>query len=306
MSDFNLDDIISQLEKARLLPEPTLASLMLKLVEVLYQESNTLELTSPIVVVGDVHAQLFDVFELFKKAAPNGFGNTKFLFLGDYVDRGRYSICTFAYLAALKLKYPTQFFLIRGNHEIRQANQSYGLYKETCSLYGHSGIWTLFNQVFDALPIAALVDNQYFCVHGGLSPHVPLIEAISLLNRFQEVPNSGPFADLVWSDPDDVDQWCQNPRGTGYLFGKTQVEQFLHNNDIKMIVRTHQLAPEGYQWWFDNKLITVWSAPNYMYRFGNKASIFQIENGNHKIELFEPCPDDKRQIPENLPEDFYF
>lgn len=306
MSDFNIDDIISQLEKARLLPESHLATLMHKLLEILYKESNCLELKSPIVVVGDIHAQLFDVFELFKKCAPNGFENTKFLFLGDYVDRGRYSICTFAYLAALKLKYPTQFYLLRGNHEIRQINQSHGLYKETCSLYGHSGIWTLFNTVFDALPISALVDDKYFCVHGGLSPTVPLIESIALLNRFQEVPNSGPFADLVWSDPDNVDNWCANPRGTGYLFGKRQVDEFLHNNDVQMIVRTHQLAVEGYQHWFDEKLITIWSAPNYMYKFGNKATAFKIDDGNAGVVHFEPCPDDKRLIPENLPEDFYF
>ena len=306
MSDFNLDWIISQLEDAKLLPEPTLCTLILKLMEKLINESNIIELNSPIVCVGDVHGQLYDLFEMFKKTAPNGIKNEKYLFLGDVVDRGRFSVATFAYIAALKLKYPTQIFMIRGNHESRQVNQTYGFYHECMALYGHAGVWNLLNSAFDTLPIGALVDNKYFCVHGGLSPQVSLIEGFSLLSRYQETPIRGPLCDVCWSDPDEKDQWHENSRGSGWLYGPSQAEAFMRNNDLKLIVRSHQLCPEGYMWHFNEKVATIWSAPNYMYRFGNKAAVMVLDGDEHRFEFFEPCPDDSRKVPEEYHHSSYF
>jgi diadenosine tetraphosphatase ApaH/serine/threonine PP2A family protein phosphatase len=269
----------------------------MKSMEVFIKESNVIEIQSPVTVVGDIHGQLFDLFQMFKATAPNGLENKKYLFLGDYVDRGRYSLITFAYLAALKLKYPDNFYFIRGNHESRMVNQMNGFYNECMALYGHAGVWNLVNSCFDTLPIAALVDNEYFCVHGGLSPKVALIESLSLVYRFQEIPTHGPISDVIWGMPEDVDNWHENQRGSGYLFGKKQVETFCQNNELKMIVRTHQMIPEGYKWQFDNKLCTVWSAPNYM-NIGNKASVMNIVNGSAEMQMFERCPDSERKIPE--------
>ena len=192
MSDFNLDEIIATLQEGKTLPEKQLITLLMKFMEVLYTESNVLELQSPITICGDIHGQLYDLFELFK-AARNGesFGNQQFLFMGDYVDRGRFSLETFAYLVALKLRYPGKFYLLRGNHECRQVNQMYGFYNETQFYYGHAGVWSFCNEVFDILPMAAVIDGKVFSVHGGLSPDIALIEKISTLIKEQDtVPSS--------------------------------------------------------------------------------------------------------------------
>ena len=306
MTEFDIDSILSSLQNAELLPEPTLCTLLLKGMEVLVNESNVLEISSPLFCVGDVHGQLFDIFSMFEKTAPGGIKNQKYLFLGDLVDRGRFSLTTVAYLIAMKLKYPGQIFMIRGSHECRRVNQTGGFYNECLTLYGHAGIWNLVNTVFDAFPVAALIDNKHFAVHGGLSPHVSLIESFSMIYRYQDTPSHGPLADICWSDPEDTEQWHESPRGFGYIFGEKQVDEFCHNNGVDMIVRSHQLCPEGYMWHFNKKLCTVWSAPNYMYRFGNKACVLNFEGDESKFEFFEPCPDDKRKIPEDNHQSLYF
>lgn len=282
--------------------------------EVLYTENNVIELSSPITICGDIHGQLYDLFELFDRATNNaGIGNQKFLFMGDYVDRGRFSIETFAYLAALKLRYPGQFFLLRGNHECRQVNQMYGFYNETQMLYGHAGVWTFCNDVFDLLPMAALIDGRVFSVHGGLSPKITLIESIALLNRQAELPSNGPLCDLCWSDPEDIQIWKENQRGAGWIFGAPQAKEFCFNNGLDFVTRSHQLAMEGYKWFFDHKLVTVWSAPNYMYRSGNKACVMKYhptlsKSGSlpYDIVMFDPRPENLRKQPEEVPNSPYF
>jgi len=301
MEDFNVDSIISSIRSGNLIQEQEVVFILTKLKEVLFTESNVIEVTSPITVCGDIHGQLYDLFQLFETVAPKGVQSTKFLFMGDYVDRGGFSMETFAYLAAYKLKYPKQFFLLRGNHECRQVNQAYGFYAETLTNYGHSGIWSLCNEIFDLLPMAALIDNKVFSVHGGLSPNIKIIESIYLLDRQEELPSSGALCDLCWSDPEsDVDEWRVNERGAGYIFGKKQVDEFCYQNRLDLITRSHQLAINGYQWFFNEKLITVWSAPNYMYRAGNKASVLKYEKGAPKelnLVFFDPCPPEKRKMP---------
>ena len=307
MSDFNLDSIIETCRKGEQLTENVFVELMLRLMEVIAGESNLLELQSPIIICGDIHGQLYDLFQLFDAAGKPE--DNKFLFMGDYVDRGYFSILTFSYLAALKLKYKDQIYLLRGNHECRQVNQMYGFYAECQMLFGHPGIWSLCNEVFDLLPMAAVIDGKVFSVHGGISPDIPLIEKINTINRNEELPNRGPFCDLTWSDPDEEAQWRVNARGAGYLFGERQVEEFLHLNGLNLVTRSHQLAQEGFEWFFHNKLITVWSAPNYMYRSGNKATIMkynpELPKGYELVE-FQPCPADKRKIPDELPTSGYF
>ena len=129
--------------------------------------------------------------------------------------------------------------------------------------------------MFDYLPIAAIIDEKVFCVHGGLSPTLHYIDDIKQIQRVQEIPHEGPFCDMMWSDPNDndVDGWSVSPRGAGYLFGITPTEQFCHRNDVQLICRAHQLVMTGYKTMFNDKLVTVWSAPNYGYRCGNDASI---------------------------------
>lgn len=146
--------------------------------------------------------------------------DTNYLFMGDYVDRGYYSVETVTLLVALKVRYRERITILRGNHESRQITQVYGFYDECLRKYGNANVWKFFTDLFDYLPLTALVDGQIFCLHGGLSPSIDTLDHIRALDRIQEVPHEGPMCDLLWSDPDDRGGWGISPRGAGYTFGQ--------------------------------------------------------------------------------------
>ena len=164
---------------------------------------------------------------------------TNYLFMGDFVDRGFYSVETFLLLLALKVRYPDRITLIRGNHESRQITQVYGFYDECLRKYGSVNVWRYCTEIFDYLPLAALIDEQTFCVHGGLSPSIETLDQIKTIDRKQEVPHEGPMCDLMWSDPEEMSGWSISPRGAGYLFGKKKVDEFNHKNNLDLIARAH-------------------------------------------------------------------
>ncbi|KAK4640193.1 sporulation-induced protein [Podospora bellae-mahoneyi] len=225
--------------------------------------------------------------------------DTKFVFLGDFVDRGYFSLETFTLLMCLKAKYPDRIVLVRGNHESRQITQVYGFYEECQQKYGNASVWKACCQVFDFLVLAAIVDGTVLCVHGGLSPEIRTIDQIRVVARAQEIPHEGAFCDLVWSDPEDIDTWAVSPRGAGWLFGDKVATEFNHVNGLKTIARAHQLVNEGYKYHFSERsVVTVWSAPNYCYRCGNVASIMTVdEQLNTKFSIFSAVPDDQRHVP---------
>jgi diadenosine tetraphosphatase ApaH/serine/threonine PP2A family protein phosphatase len=174
---------------------------------------------------------------------------------------------------------------------------SYGFYDECLRKYGNANVWKYFTDLFDYLPLTALIDNQVrrhaqhvcsltnhfflspkiFCLHGGLSPSIDTLEHIRSLDRIQEVPHEGPMCDLLWSDPDDRCGWGISPRGAGYTFGQDISEQFNHNNGLSLVARAHQLVMEGYNWCHEQNVVTIFSAPNYCYRCGNQASIMELD-----------------------------
>jgi diadenosine tetraphosphatase ApaH/serine/threonine PP2A family protein phosphatase len=285
-------------------PERIVQAVLLRLMGVLSGERNVLVLPAPINICGDIHGQFDDLLFLFQRAGAMRsndewhFSSQSFLFMGDYVDRGHHSLHTFLFLACLKLEFPDRIYLLRGNHESRQISMRYGFSNEVALNYGHSGLWALSNDVFDLLPMAAVCGDRVFCVHGGLSPKVPTVGSISTLKREVELPDKGPLADLCWSDPERIDNWRQNARGAGYLFGRNQVMKFNQVNKFDFICRSHQLAKDGFVKHFggdgkDYRLITVWSAPNYTYRSNNMATImkyqFPGEPEDHLVE-FGPNP----------------
>ena len=134
-------------------------------------------------------------------------------------------------------------------------------------------MWKYFTDLFDYLPLTALVDSQIFCLHGGLSPSIDTLDHIRALDRLQEVPHEGPMCDLLWSDPDDRGGWGISPRGAGYTFGQDISETFNHSNGLTLVSRAHQLVMEGYNWSHDRNVVTIFSAPNYCYRCGNQVSV---------------------------------
>lgn len=153
--------------------------------------------------------------------------------------------------------------VIRGNHESRQITQVYGFYDECVRKYGSANVWRLFTDLFDYLPLAALVESQVFCVHGGLSPSIDTIDQIRGLTRFAEIPEDGPVCDLLWSDPAESSGWSVSPRGAGFVFGQDVTEQFNRRNGLKLVSRAHQLVMEGYQWYATRRtLYTFWRKHN--------------------------------------------
>lgn len=231
-------------------------------------------------ICGDIHGQFHDLIELFQIA---GFcPNTNYLFLGDYVDRGYYSVECLTLLILLKVRHKDRITLLRGNHESRQITQVYGFYDECFKKYGNHNIWGYFTELFDFLPICATVDNKYFCLHGGLSPSVDYLDQIRAIDRKQEVPHEGAMCDLLWSDPDDRLGFNVSPRGAGFTFGQDMSEKFNRNNDLNGIIRAHQLIMEGYNETHEGNVITVFSAPNYCYRCGNQAGIIEMDENLNK------------------------
>jgi serine/threonine-protein phosphatase 2A catalytic subunit len=283
------DGYIETLRKCEQLTEKQIRALCDKAREIFMKESNVQPVPCPVTVCGDVHGQFHDLVELFRIGgeAPD----TNYLFMGDYVDRGYYSVETVSLLVALKVRYPERLHILRGNHESRQITQVYGFYDECLRKYGSADVWTMFTDLFDYLPLTALVENQIFCLHGGLSPNVDTLDHIRSLDRFLEVPHEGPMCDLLWSDPDDRTGWGVSPRGAGYTFGQDVSEIFNLNNGITLISRAHQLVMEGYNWSHDRNVVTVFSAPNYCYRCGNQAAIMELDDAlNYTFLQFDPAP----------------
>ncbi|KAB0406742.1 hypothetical protein E2I00_013499, partial [Balaenoptera physalus] len=143
------------------------------------------------------------------------------------------------------VRYPERITILRGNHESRQITQVYGFYDECLRKYGNANVWKYFTDLFDYLPLTALVDGQIFCLHGGLSPSIDTLDHIRALDRLQEVPHEGPMCDLLWSDPDDRGGWGISPRGAGYTFGQDISETFNHANGLTLVSRAHQLVMEA-------------------------------------------------------------
>lgn len=306
-SDLDLDDRIDRLKtKHEILPERLLKIACQKVKEILIEENNVQPVQLPVVICGDIHGQFFDLLQLFNIGGH--VPDKNYIFLGDFVDRGYNSVETFQLLLMLKIRYPGCMTLLRGNHESRQITQVYGFHDECLRKYGNTNPWKYCTEIFDFLTLSAIVENSIFCVHGGLSPDIKLLDQIRTIHRVQEIPHEGPFGDLVWSDPEDIESWAVSPRGAGWLFGERPTQHFNRLNGLDLIARAHQLVQEGYRYVFtDSKpgseektgpLVTVWSAPNYCYRCGNVASILDIdENGNREFRKFHEVPASAAAVP---------
>lgn len=218
--------------------------------------------------------------------------------MGDYVDRGYMSVETLQLLLCYKLKYPAHITLLRGNHETRQISTAYGFYDEIIRKYGNSNPWKYCTEVFDYFGIGAVVEGQIFCIHGGLSPDIKTLDQIRLINRRIEIPNEGPFCDLMWSDPEDIETWAMSARGAGWMFGSRVTAEFNYINGLELVARAHQLVMEGYKYWFkEESLVTVWSAPNYCYRCGNIASILIVNDKlERSFEIFRAVPESSKEV----------
>lgn len=234
-----------------------------------------LELIAPIKICGDVHGQYYDLLRLF------GYGgfppNSNYLFLGDYVDRGKQSLETICLLFAYKIRYPENIFLLRGNHECASINRIYGFYDE-CKRRFSIKLWKTFTDCFNCLPISAVIDGRIFATHGGLSPDLKLVEQIKEIVRPTDIPDTGLLCDLLWSDPDkEATQWMENERGVSFIFGTKHLDTFLKENELDLVCRAHQVVEDGYEFFGKKRLVTIFSAPNYCGEFDNAGAIMSVD-----------------------------
>lgn len=242
--------------------------------ELLLEQPPLIEIDAPVKIVGDIHGQYTDLIRMFEMC---GFPpNSNFLFLGDYVDRGKQSLETILLLLCYKIKYPENFFLLRGNHECANVTRVYGFYDE-CKRRANVKIWKNFIDTFNCLPIAAIVAGKIFCVHGGLSPALMHMDDIRNIIRPTDVPDFGLLNDLLWSDPaKQTKEWENSERGVSYSFGKKVITDFLARHDFDLVCRAHMVVEDGYEFFEDRILVTVFSAPNYCGEFDNYGAVMSV------------------------------
>ena len=269
--------------------------------ECLSQEPNLLMVPSPVTICGDIHGQYYDLLKLFEVGGDPAV--TPYLFLGDYVDRGAFSIECLIYLYALKLTYNKTFWLLRGNHECKHLT-SYFTFKNECLHKYSLNVYEQCCNSFNALPLAALMNGQYFCVHGGISPELKDINDVNKLDRFKEIPSKGLMCDLLWADPiedydeyDDGDLFSHNSvRGCSFTFTYQASCEFLQRNNLLSIIRAHEAQDAGYRMYKNTKilgfpsLLTLFSAPNYLDTYKNKAAVLKFENNVMNIRQFNMSP----------------
>lgn len=280
---FNVDEIINKLLQAKSykpnkevpLLESEIRWLIIKVKAIFMEQPVFIELDSPINICGDTHGQFYDLLRLFDYGGEPPKAN--YLFLGDYVDRGKNSIETISLLFAYKIRYKENFFLLRGNHESENINKIYGFFDECKRRYSVK-LWKLFSDCFNSLPIAALINDKIICMHGGLSPDLTSLEQLKKIVRPTEIPDAGLLCDLLWSDPDKLSTgWGENERGVSVTFSPQVVEEFLEKHDLDLVCRAHQVVENGYEFFANRQLVTLFSAPNYCGEFDNAGALMTID-----------------------------
>lgn len=272
-----------------------------KATEILHAEPNLLHVDAPVTVCGDIHGQYYDLMKLFEIGGNPA--TTRYLFLGDYVDRGYFSIECVLYLWSLKIWYPDTIFLLRGNHECRHLTD-YFTFKLECKRKYSDRVYEACMNSFCALPLAAVMNKQFFCIHGGLSPELNTLDDIRSLDRFREPPTSGLMCDILWSDP--VEDFGQEKgsesfvhnhvRGCSYFFTYQAACTFLERNRLLSIIRAHEAQDAGYRMYRKTRttgfpsVMTLFSAPNYLDVYNNKAAILKYESNVLNIRQFNCTP----------------
>lgn len=262
----------------------------------LKKEPNLLKLKDPVTVVGDIHGQFYDFVKLLDVGGDPE--NTKYLFLGDYVDRGSFSVEVVLLVYAIKLNYPKTVFLLRGNHEWRQMTAFFNFRIEVLTKYDEE-TYNLFMDTFDVLPIGWLVNNKFLAIHGGISPDLKTLDDLNNIKRVKEPPRTGLFCDILWSDPveDDSGYWeslykTNEVRGCSFFFGSDAASKFLKKNKLLSVIRAHEAQLEGYKMHKWNAksgfpvVITIFSAPNYCDVYNNKGAIIKFKGAEINIQQF--------------------
>ena len=294
-------------------------SIIKKAKQMFKKESSLLRLSGNFVIVGDIHGNIDDLLRIFERCSYPP--KTKYLFLGDYVDRGSNSIEVIIFLFSIKILYPESIYLLRGNHECQSITTIYG-FKKDCKQNFEENVYNKFMKCFMHLSYAAVVNDSYFCVHGGISPYLRSLDDIDQLEKPLLTSESQIATDLVWSDPNEESKGFQvSNRGSGYFFNDKKLNNFLKENGLKKLIRSHEHCFDGYDFPLQN-CITVFSNSDYC-EMNNNAAVILVKNdsdfddtisedsficesdNNLKIEIFSPINENEKKkrrilIPESL------
>lgn len=251
------------------------------------QEQTQIILTGDFIIVGDLHGHVFDLFNIFQQYGLPP--KQRFIFLGDIVDRGNYSLSVTTLIFALKTEYPDYVYLLRGNHEFRSVCSNSGFFDEIMKIYKKedesNAIFDAFIDAFNSLPLVACVNNNYICVHGGIGPKFQKIDQLKNIVRPLNEIYGGIADEILWSDPsDDIDLYRASSRGVGYEFGHSAINNFLKANRYRLLIRAHQQIQDGFEYSLDNRVLTVFSASNYCGEYENFGGIVLIKENAEKEE----------------------
>jgi len=290
-----VEEMVEYMKGQQIVAKQYVASILIQLKCILEKLPSLIELSTPpenyFTVCGDTHGQFYDLLNIFEVNGGRPCEERPYLFNGDFVDRGSFSVEVVLALFAYKVLYPNHMHLLRGNHETRNMNKIYGFDGEVKAKYDDT-ILDLFTEVFRLLPLCATINKKVVIMHGGLFQEEGVkLEQIKKISRNCEPPDSGLMSDILWSDPQPFPGRGPSKRGVGLAFGPDVTAKFLEDNGLELLVRSHEVKDEGYLQEHDGKLITVFSAPNYCDQMGNKgASIRFFEDCKPNFVQFEAVP----------------
>lgn len=251
--------------------------------QIFQEEPVMLEVESPCTVIGDLHGHILDLFRIL---TSHGYPpRRKYVFLGDLVDRGEFSIETVLVVFLLKILFPSHVYVIRGNHEFSCLCDECGFRSQSVTVYGDTQFYDACLSAFSVMPISALVDKQILCVHGGIGPETRSLDQFRAINRPIFDFDDDFLNSTLWSDPSaECYMYVPSSRGTGHFFGAQALTDFMKRCNLSLIIRGHECVMGGTEWFFDKKLVTVFSASNYCGVAGNESAILDIEPGNKYID----------------------
>ena len=294
----DIDKFIEQLYDCKKLISQEIIFIINKCKEIISKEDNIQEVSCPVTVCGSIHGQFFNLLELFRLGGRLPY--TNYIFLGNYINRGYYSIETLSLLLCLKIRYPKRIHLIRGNQESEQLTQCYGFYDECIRKYGSPEVWKYFIDLFNNLPLSVLIEDKILCLHSGLSPLINTLDDIRTLDRTQDIDlNEGAISHLLWNKPDDCIGFVPFPKGAGFVFGENVSKEFCRINCLDIIIRSSSCIPTGYEFLHNNTICSITSCPNFCYRYGNEGAIMEIdEDMNYYFYKFDQVPRGKVELME--------
>uniref|UniRef100_A0A1I8EBZ4 Serine/threonine-protein phosphatase n=3 Tax=Onchocercidae TaxID=6296 RepID=A0A1I8EBZ4_WUCBA len=309
MSEVNINDLILRLLNVgqpdkgltKTVRELEIASLCHKAREIFMAQPSLIEIDPPVRICGDTHGQYGDLLRIFSRGGFPPLAN--YLFLGDYVDRGHQNLETIILLFCYKVKFPNNFFLLRGNHECANVNRVYGFYEECMrrfnSIYQVMSYFNLQNQkygmkdtfkqfrfskwlslqdTFQCMPLTALVGERILCMHGGISPQLKSLQQLREIKRPVDITSPSLEMDLLWADPViGISGFQMNMRGASFGFGADILAALCKELNIDMVARAHQVVQDGYEFFGARKCVTIFSAPHYCGQFDNAAAVMSVD-----------------------------